>query len=238
MKNFFTIVTVMILIVPSSVYASLEDLHPFTTLDAEIAIKEYLVRHTLWDKDQIKVNNISVPTNVLLSSSDSYEILPASKSTLIGRTAFSLNVIKNNRIIQTYWIGADIEVWVDVVLTSRSLKDNHLIGEEDIYMGKKDLAELPPGYIRDVKDAIGKRLKRFTMANRPLTADMIEDPPLFKRGDRVFILAESDALKITALGIAAEDGFKGRIAKVINIQSRKEVFGEVIDGGTVKVRWQ
>ena len=66
---------------------------------------------------------------------------------------------------------------------------------------------------------------------------MLEEPPVFKRGEKVFILAESEMLKIIATGIAESDGYKGRPVKVMNMQSRKEVSGEVIDNTTVRVKW-
>lgn len=229
---------IMVLMIPCFVYSSDRESQLLTVSDAERMIKDYLVQNTPWSESQIKVKNISIANNIILPPGEGYEVVPAPKSTMIGRTAFSLNISRDGKTTQTSWISADIEAWVDVVLTSRSLKDHQLIDEEDIYVGKKDLAELPPGYLYDVKDAVGKRLKRYVGANRPLTGDMLEDPPLFKRGDRVFIIAESESLKVTALGAATEDGFRGRPAKVINIQSRKEVVGEVIDGGTVRVKWQ
>lgn len=237
MKDFI-IGVIIILVIPCSVHSTTGESHVLNIPDAERIIKDYLVQHTSWNESQIKVKNISISNNIILPPGEEYEVVPAPKSTMIGRTAFSLNISRDGKTTHTSWISADIEVWVDAVLTSRSMKDRQLIGEGDIYVGKKDLAELPPGYIYDVKDVVGKRLKRFAGANRPLTVDMLEDPPLFKRGDRVFIIAESESLKVTALGTATEDGFRGRPAKVINIQSRKEVFGEVIDGGTVKVKWQ
>ncbi len=212
-----------------------------TVSDAEGLIKEYLMKHTPWTEDQIKVKNVSIPNNVVLPQGVDFEIIPAPKSTMIGKTAFSLNINRNGKVTQTsqtsIWISADIEVWVDVVLTSRAMKDHQMIDENDVYVGRKDLSELPPGYIYDSKDAAGKRLKRFVGANRPLTIDILEEPPLFRRGDKVFIVAESETLKVMAVGTATEDGYRGRPAKVVNMQSRKEVFGEVIDGGTVRVRW-
>ena len=101
----------------------------------------------------------------------------------------------------------------------------------------KDLSDLPAGYIYDLKNIAGKRVKRFVGANTPLTEDILEDPPMFKRGDKVFIVAESETLKVTAMGVAGEDGYRGRPVKVTNLQSKKEVFAEVVDGGTVRVRW-
>lgn len=240
-----TIGLMSILIITSLAYSSTGELHILTVSDAEWLIKEYLIRHTPWTEEQIKVKNVNLSNNIFLPPEKTYEVTPAPKSTMIGRTAFSLNINKDGKVTQasqtsiqtSIWISADIEVWVNVVMTSHAMKGRQIIGEDDVYIGKKDLAELPPGYIKDVRDTAGKRLKRFIGANRPLIVDMLEDPPLFRRGDKVFVVAESETLKVTAAGIAAEDGYRGRPVRVINTQSRKEVSGEVIDGGIVRVRW-
>ena len=228
---------ITILGVPELSYSSTAEVNTLTASDAERMIKTYLGGHTPWSEDQIKVKNISIANNIYLPSAWDYEITPAPKATMIGRTAFSLSINTNGKPMQTSWINADIEVWVDVVLAVHTIKERQVIREEDIYVGKKDLAELPPGYADDIGSVAGKRAKRFVGTNRPITQDMLEEPPLFKRGEKVFILAESDTLKIIATGTAENDGYKGRPVKVMNVQSRQEVSGEVIDSTTVRVKW-
>ena len=222
---------------PPMVFSNTEGYRTLTVTDIEGVIKGYLIENTPYGSDQIRVQNINMADSILLSPGWDYEVMPAPKSQLTGRTAFSLNIKSDGRNIQTYWISANIEILVDAVMTSRTLKDRQIISEDDIYLSKKILSELPAGYVSDVKDIIGKRTKRFTGINRPITEDMVEEPPLFKRGDKVFVIAESDTLKVTTVGIASEDGIKGRPVKVLNIQSKKEVFGEVMEDGIVKVRW-
>lgn len=227
----------IILGAPDLSYSKTEEMSTLTASDAERMIKEYLREHTPWREDQIKVKNISIAGNIILPSTWDYEITPAPKATMIGRTAFSVNINANGKPMQTSWINADIEVWVDVVLAVHTMKERQVIGDDDIYVGKKDLAELPPGYADDIGSVAGKRVKRFVGTNRPITQDMLEEPPLFKRGEKVFIVAESETLKIIATGTAESDGYKGRPVKVMNMQSRKEVSGEVIDNTTVRVKW-
>ncbi|HBI23415.1 MAG TPA: flagella basal body P-ring formation protein FlgA [Nitrospiraceae bacterium] len=222
---------------PPMVFSNAEGYRTLTVTDIEGVIKGYLIENTPYGSEQIRVQNINMSDSILLSPEWDYEVMPAPKSQLTGRTAFSLNIKSDGRNIQTYWISANIEILVDAVMTSRTLKDRQIISEDDIYLSKKILSELPAGYVSDVKDIIGKRTKRFTGINRPITEDMVEEPPLFKRGDKVFVIAESDTLKVTTVGIASEDGIKGRPVKVLNIQSKKEVFGEVMEDGIVKVRW-
>ncbi len=228
---------IIIMGIPGVSHSAAAEPRTLTVSDAEEMIKEYIIKHTPWAEDQITVKNVSIPNNILLPSEWDYEIAPAPKSAMIGRTAFSLNINTPAKMTQTSWINADIEVWVDVVLASHTMKDHQVIHEDDIYVTKKDLAELPPGYLHDMKDVTGKRVKRFVGTNRPITEDILEEPPLFKRGEKIFIVAESETLRVIAVGIATDDGYRGRPAKAINMQSKKEVFGEAIDGATVKVRW-
>lgn len=233
----FSALWVFMLIYPAAAFSDPDAGRTLTPADIEDSIKNYLTGHTPYAPDQIRVHNITIPVPVVLMPSWDYEVLPAPKSLLSGRTSFSVNIKSDGRDIQTYWVSANIEILVDAVLTSMTLKDNQVINEDDIYVSKKVLSEMPAGYIKDAKDVVGKRTKRFIGANRPITEDMIEYPPKFRRGDKVFIVAESDALRITAIGIASEDGIKGKPVRVINMQSRKEVFGEVSEDGVVRVRW-
>ena len=228
---------IIILGIPDISYPNTAEVNTLMVSDAEKMIKEYLGGHTPWSEDQIRVKNISIGGNIILPATWDYEITPAPKATMIGRTAFSVSINTNGKPIQTFWINADIEVWVDVVLAVHTMKERQVIDEEDVYIGKKDLAELPPGYADDIGSVAGKRVKRFVGTNRPITQDILEEPPVFKRGEKVFILAESETLKIMATGTAESDGYKGRTVKVMNMQSRKEVSGEVIDNTTVRVKW-
>lgn len=231
------IVMMMILVAPCLVYSTTEEPRIFTVSDAERIIKEYMIRNTPWGEEQIKLKNISMSNKIVLSSNGDYEIKPAPKATMIGRTSFALNIIEHGKTTQTSWLNADIGILVDAIFTSRAMKNHQVISEDDVYIGKKDLAELPPGYTHDIKEVAGKMVKRFVGTNMPVTEDILEEPPLFKRGEKVFIVAESESLKVIAAGVATAEGYRGHPVKVINMQSKKEVIGEVIDGATVKVKW-
>ena len=49
------------------------------------------------------------------------------------------------------------------------------------------------------------------------------------------LLVENDQFKITALGEVKEMGRKGDRIKLINLTSKKEVYGKVLDANTVRV---
>jgi flagella basal body P-ring formation protein FlgA len=68
-----------------------------------------------------------------------------------------------------------------------------------------------------------------------LRTDLIELPPLVRRGNVVVIIAESDVLKVTALGEVKEKGRRGETIRVVNLSSKKEIYARVVDSNTVKV---
>ena len=77
--------------------------------------------------------------------------------------------------------------------------------------------------------------KRNLDVNTPLRLTFLEIPPLVKRGDMVTIVAETDVLKITTKGVVTESGCKGDVVRVVNVNSRKELFAKVRDARTVEV---
>jgi flagella basal body P-ring formation protein FlgA len=100
-----------------------------------------------------------------------------------------------------------------------------------------DLTELPVGVMTDADDIIGKRARRNIDAGDILRPDLIEMPPLVKRGDMVVIVAESRGIKVTATGEVKSDGLRGERVKVVNLDSNKHFTARVVDKQTVSVEF-
>jgi flagella basal body P-ring formation protein FlgA len=102
-------------------------------------------------------------------------------------------------------------------------------------MQKLNLADLPSNVITDPEAVLGKRTKRAIGAKTVLRTNLVEFPPLVKRGDIVVIIAESEGLKISALGQVKKKGALGDRIPVINFDSKKILYAQVLDSNTVKV---
>ncbi|MBI4715948.1 MAG: flagellar basal body P-ring formation protein FlgA [Nitrospirae bacterium] len=209
-----------------------------TQADLKQRIVNYVTEHSSWKEDQVEVEILAVtPKPVIPEGVLSMEIRPAPRAVLIGKTDFSLQVRMPGGGTQTFRISARLKVWEGVVLAAHPLKGGDEIRTDDVYVGKQDLGDLAPGYLSDLSDVVGMKTRHFVGANQPLIRNNLKEPPVFLRGDRVWIVAESDLLRILAAGEAKEEGYRGRTARVINLQSRKEVLGEVAGDGTVRVRF-
>jgi len=70
-----------------------------------------------------------------------------------------------------------------------------------------------------------------------MTKDLIEQPPLVKRGVGVRIVAESGCLKVSALGGVMGRGYEGSRVCVMNLDSKKKIFARVVNANTVRVNF-
>ena len=104
-------------------------------------------------------------------------------------------------------------------------------------MKKMNAVHLPSNTVTDFKEVIGKRARRNIGSQTVIRTDLIEYPPLVRRGDMVMIVAETKGLKITAIGEVRNSGRRGEKVRVVNVDSHKSIFARVIDANTVKVEF-
>ena len=98
-----------------------------------------------------------------------------------------------------------------------------------------DLSKIKAYAVTTYEAVLGKRTKRAIKTDAVLSTDHIELPPLVKRGDVVSIIAESDGLRITALGEVRQMGCRGERINVLNLDSKKCIYAHVLDSNTVRV---
>jgi flagella basal body P-ring formation protein FlgA len=122
-----------------------------------------------------------------------------------------------------------------VVITKKPLGRHKPITEDDITVLKMDLAKVPSGVITDPDAVLGKRTSRAIGSKTVLRTDLVEFPPLVRRGDVVEIVAETQGFKVTALGQVKKKGALGERIPVMNFESKKVLYARVMDSKTVKI---
>jgi flagella basal body P-ring formation protein FlgA len=124
-----------------------------------------------------------------------------------------------------------------VVVSKKPLRKHKPLDEDDIELRKMDLADLPSNVITDPQAVLGKRTRRAIGSKTILRTDLIELPPIVKRGDIVVIVAESNGIRITALGKAKSKGRLGERIPVENFDSKKVLYARVVDSRTVEIEF-
>lgn len=193
---------------------------------AKEQLKTYLLDTYPWE--EIEVSNVKVIGN--LREEPPQKII--TEKGPLGGAAFWFVYGHNEKVA----VRADVRAFGPVVKTRRSVRRNHVINENDIYSAKMDIRKMPGGAVQDPEAILGKPLKRSIAANRPILENMIQLTQVVPRGKRVVLLLIQDGLSIRAAGKMKEKGVVGGPARAVNLSSKKEVNGVLIDGETVKVQ--
>ena len=154
-----------------------------------------------------------------------------------GPMTVTLSLFQEGRLVQKLRVRVRVEIQGFVVAARTGLRRHQEIGENDVHLIKKNLSLLPPDVVTDLKNAIGKRLTLSVNGQETLRSSMVETPPLVKKGDRVILVIDHSYFKITTFGEVKEDGRRGEWIKLVNISSKKEVHGRVVDAHTVQVEF-
>jgi flagella basal body P-ring formation protein FlgA len=185
-----------------------------------------------------RVKEIRIPAPIILTKGRvSYQVVVPRTGEYLGTIPVQVLCYVNGQVEQKVWVNTKIEAMLDVVVTKRALGRYQPITDEDLGLQSMDLADLASDVILDPEAVIGKRTVRAIPADTVLRSDLVELPPLVRRGDIVTLLAESESLKVTTLGEVRKTGRLGERIQVINLDSRKVLYGRVIDAKTIKVEF-
>lgn len=202
----------------------------------ERIVLDYIYQKNTWGKDRLNVKDIHVSHGVILPKGDiTYKVVPPRNTDYLGTIPVSVHFMVNGQFEKKVWATVKTEVLTAVVLTKRPLGRFKRIEPDDIQLRRMDLADLPSNIITNMEEALGKRTKRTLDAETVLRTDLIELPPLVRRGDVVTIIAESDGLRITTRGKTKERGCRGEKIKIVNLNSNKVIYARILDSNTVKV---
>ncbi len=201
-------------------------------------VSDYISNNLLNNLSDARIKDIRVTENLNLPGGRiTYTVKPSRNSDMMGKIPFTVNFDVNGKFYKRVWATATVEVFTHVVVTKKPLGRHKPITEDDIQMQKMDLAKLPSDVITDPEVILGQRTRRAIGSQTVLRSNLVEFPPLLKRGDVVVIIVETGGLKITTLGQVKKKGRLGERIPVINLDSKKVLYARVLDSNTVKVEF-
>ncbi|MEW6326820.1 MAG: flagellar basal body P-ring formation chaperone FlgA [Thermodesulfobacteriota bacterium] len=209
--------------------------YTLTQEDIESIYKDFVYAHMPWPKEDVVISRVRIEEEIVLPGSRfTFEITPPTSSYL-GDTALRVVFRVNGQEVRKTRISGRIDVYREVVCMARSMRRHEVIREEDLCAARRNISQVSDAAISDIREAVGKRLVSSVRAGEIVKQDMIERAPIIRRGDRVTIIAETEALLIRARGEAMEGGAAGEVIRVRNSKSKKEVYARVVDASTVRV---
>lgn len=185
----------------------------------------------------VAVNDFSCRPRTLAIPEGSldYRIVGSVESDTPGKKNLIVEILVNSEKKGEVSMSGDLRFQGTVVLLSRNMFRRSILTASDIKTEFRDISMLGEDLVTNPDFAVGKKLKKTLRQGAILSAGLLENPQIIKRGDRVTIMAKSGGLQVTAPGEAKNGGALGDMVKVKNMMSRRVVQARVIDQGLVEV---
>ena len=127
----------------------------------------------------------------------------------------------------TLYVPVNVFVTSEVLVAARTMPRGHLLTAGDLTLDERDVSRMHTGYLTDVRELSGQRLKQQVIAGRPITLAMIEADRIVTRGQTVTLVAAGPGINVTMTGKALTDGALNQRIRVENLNSGRTIEGIV-----------
>lgn len=135
----------------------------------------------------------------------------------------------------TQTVSGRVIVRREVPVLARRLEAGSVVGQSDLIWQKVPQERLTTDVLTDASQIIGREVRRIQPEGEVLRVHDLIPPRLVTRGSMVTMKVETPMLQITVQGRSLQDGAKGDVVRVTNLQSHRTVEGIVEASGVVRI---
>ena len=212
-----------------------------TTISKESLRKMFkaaVVRHTKLPESMVEVPSINLDHDLLIPSGEnSIHLSFTPGERFRGRATAKVDVVVNKQRYRQYYISGEVKLYGSSVVVARKVERGKKIKPEDLRIENTVISEAPPHIVTEIADAVGMEAVVDLQPGSLLRENMLKAPIIVNRGDLVNIVLEMPNLRVETKGIAKQRGARKQVIKVLNINSRKIVYGRVVNDNEVRVKF-
>lgn len=133
------------------------------------------------------------------------------------------------------YVPVTIETELSVLVTTRALPRGATITPQDVETQRRRVAGFAAGYLTTPGQLAGRHLRNAVAPGTALGVDLLSPDILIKRGQRVTLVATAGGLEVRAQGEAVSDAAPDGRVRVLNLNSRRIVEGQVETRDSVRI---
>ena len=198
----------------------------------EFSVEDYLATTQTAGRYEIQVNPLDPRLRMPLCSQQLDASLESPAQPL-GRV--TVKVRCEGTAPWTVFVPATVRLFRDVVVVTRPLKRDNVVGEDDVALRERDVGTLGQGFLTELDQALGMKMLRPTVIDQVLTPQHLEQAEVVRKGDHVVIIARSGSLSVRMPGEALGKGGLSEQIRVRNLNSKRVVKARVTGPGQVEV---
>lgn len=202
------------------------------------AAKEYLLSNLSRSGDEIIIESDRMIQDKVLPASKEdvrLEVTQVETNKDRGNVQLIVRILTNDKLCMKVPVFFNIRRYENVVTSSNRIDRNDTLTLDNLIMSRMETTKLSRTLFSKIEDLAGKRALRAILPNTPITPELVDNSPAIKKGDLIKVFIHAGNLHVVTKGVAKEDGCVGKIIRVKNIDSNKDLYGKVEDSTTVKI---
>lgn len=188
------------------------------------------------DPSQLEVRLLQAPDQILADPKvkDPIRIDRVDWSQSTGRFTVLATVAVEHGTKPLSLTGTAVEM-VDIVALAQPIRRGDILNENDVTKIRLARKKVPAGALMDAAGIVGKEARTNLRANAPISRKDFQRPILIKQREKITVTFVMPGMKLTSRAIAMDEGAKGDVIDIMNIQSRRIVPATIISRGQVRV---
>ena len=198
----------------------------------------HLVKELPWNKESLEINVYYKGKDIILPAGKKdliYKIIGSSQRA--GRIPMILEIRIDDQFKKRIRINTKVLVSQKVVKTVSTVRRGDILSNDEIKVETIQTERPLKNAITNINSALGYEATRNISIGKIIIPTFIKRPALGNRGDKILIMAQKGSMTITTPGILKEDGYEDAMVRVLNMESKKIIYGRLVDSNTVKVKF-
>ncbi len=203
-----------------------------------MAAKEYLLSNLSRSEDEIIIETDRMIQDKLLPASKEdvrLEVTQVETNKDRGNVQLIVRILTNDKLCMKVPVFFNIRLYENIVTSSKKIDRNDTLTLDNLIISRMETTKLSRTVFSKAEELVGKRALRSILPNTPITPELVDNSPAIKKGDLIKVFIHTGNLHVVTKGVAKEDGCVGKIIRVKNIDSNKDLYGKVEDSTAVKI---
>lgn len=173
----------------------------------------------------------------LSSDQVSVELSSHPRANRIGRVPVTVTLSAAGHVVRRGVVNALVRVETPVLVTTKAVRRGESLSAEHFTLEPRDVSELPEGWLDDPNAVIGQLARRRVAPGSLFRSSWAQKPLRVHRGELVRFRLEHGPLVIEGKGVARRDAHAGEWIRVVNADSKRELYGQVAADGVIHVQF-
>jgi flagella basal body P-ring formation protein FlgA len=152
-----------------------------------------------------------------------------------GNIDLIVSATSNNLPLFKVPVNFKVRVFEYVAISRKRIGRHRNLTRDNIFMDKRETTKIRGIAFSSIENLIGKMTTMAVQPNTILTEGIVEVPPTVKQGSLIKMFIKANGFKIVTKGLAQQTGYTGDVIKVKNLDSKKMLYGKIVDSDKVQI---